>query len=67
MSGYEKDKNLFYHLIIWINWIKIFPLKKAKKQLVKMMVAQVTRLVGLQAILHKEETLIILIKVRLLK
>ena len=38
-SGYEKEKNLFYHLIIWIGWIKIFLLKKIEKQLMKMMVA----------------------------
>ena len=67
MSGYEKEKNLLYHLIIWIGCIKIFPLKKVEKQLVKMMVAQVTGLVGVQAVLRKEETLILLIKVRLLE
>ena len=24
MSGCKKEKNLFYHLIIWIGWIKVF-------------------------------------------
>ena len=24
MSGYKKEKSLFYHLIIWIGWIKVF-------------------------------------------
>ena len=38
--------NLFYHLIIWIGLIKICFLNKVEKQLVKMMVAQVTWLVG---------------------
>ena len=42
MSGYEKEKNLFYHLIIWISRIKIFLLEKVEKQLMMMMVAQVT-------------------------
>ena len=65
MSGYEKEKKLLYHLIIWIGWIKIFSLKKVEKQLVKMMVAQVTRLVGVQALLRNEETLVLLVKVRL--
>ena len=32
MSGYEKEKNLFYHLIIWIYWIKIFlPSKEGRE------------------------------------
>ena len=28
MSGYEKERILFYHLIIWIGWIKVSPLMK---------------------------------------
>ena len=28
MSGYEKERSLFYHLIIWIGWIKVSPLMK---------------------------------------
>ena len=67
MSGYKKEKNLFYHLIIWIVWIKLFPLKNVKKQLMKMMTTQVTGLVGMQAVLRKEETLVFLIEVRLLE
>ena len=63
----EGSKNLFYHPIIWIGWIKIFPLKKVEKQLVMMMVAQVTGKVGLEAVLSKEETLVLLVKVRLLE
>ena len=33
MSGYE-ERSLFYHLIIWIGWIKVFPLmKKVEKEM----------------------------------
>ena len=67
MSGYKNEKNLLYHLIIWIGWIKIVPLKKVEKKLVKMMVAQVIGLVGVQVVLLKEETLVLLIKVSLLE
>ena len=65
MSVYEKEKNLLYHLIIWIGWIKIFPLKNVEKQLVKMMVAQFTVLVVVQVVLRNEETLVLLVKVNL--
>ena len=68
MSGYEKERSLFYHLIIWIGWMKVFLLmKKVEKQLMKMMVPQVLELVGVQVILHKKKILILSIKVRLLK
>ena len=52
-----------------LDWLdqELFPLKEVEKQLVKMMVAQVTRLVGMQAVLCKKETLIIFLKVRLLE
>ena len=34
MSGYEKEMSLFYHLIVWIGWIKVFPLmKKVEKEM----------------------------------
>ena len=49
MIGYEKERSLFYHLIIWIGWIKVFPLiKKVEKQFMKMMVPQIVELVGVQ-------------------
>ena len=52
-----------------LDWLdqELFPLKKVEKQIVKMMVAQVTGLVGMQAVLCKKETLIILLKVQLLE
>ena len=61
------EKNLCYHMIIWIDLIKIFSLKKVKNQLVKIVVAQVIGLVGVQAVLSKEETLVLLVKVRLIE
>ena len=61
------EKNLCYHLIIWISLIKIFSLKKVKNQLVKIVVAQVIGLVGVQAVLRKEETLVLLVRVRLIE
>ena len=68
MSGYEKEKSLFYHLIIWIDWIKVFSLmKKVEKQFMKMMVSQIVELVGVQVMLHKNEISIPIIKVRLLE
>ena len=34
MSGYKNERSLFYHLIIWIGWIKVFPLmKKVEKEM----------------------------------
>ena len=39
MSGYEKERSLFYHLIIWIGWIKVFPLmKKVEKEMLILVV-----------------------------
>ena len=68
MSGYENERSLFYHLIIWIGWIKVFPLmKKVEKQFMKMMVPQVVELVSEQTMLHKKVILILVIKVRLLE
>ena len=68
MSGYEKERSLFYHLIIWIGWIKVFSLmKKVDKKFMKMMVPQIVELVGVQVMLHKKEMLILVVKVRLLK
>ena len=68
MSGYEKEKSLFYHLIIWIDWIKVFSLmKKVEKQFMKMMVPQIVELLGVQVMLHKKEMLISVVKVRLLE
>ena len=61
------EKNLCYHMIIWIDLIKIFSLKKVKNPLVKIVVAQVIGLVGVQAVLSKEETLVLLVKVRLIE
>ena len=56
MSGYKKERNLFYHLIIWISWIKVFLLiKKVEKQFLKMMVPQAVELVGVKAMLHKKD------------
>ena len=34
MSGYKKERSLFYHLIIWIGWIKVFPLMKKDREIV---------------------------------
>ena len=34
MSGYEKEMSLFYHLIVWIGWIKVFPLMKKDREIV---------------------------------
>ena len=68
MSGYEKERSLFYHLIIWIGWIKVFlQMKKVAKQFMKMMVPQIVELVGVQVMLHKNEISIPIIKVRLLE
>ena len=61
------EKNLSYHPIIWIGLIKNFSLKKVENQLVKIVVAQVIGLVGVQAVLRKEETLVLLVKVRLIE
>ena len=68
MSGYEKEMSLFYHLINWIGWIKVFPLmKKIEKQFMKMMVAQIIELIGIQVMLHKKDMLILVVKIRLLE
>ena len=68
MSEYKKENSLFFHLIIWIGWIKVFPLiKKVEKQFMKMMVPQIVELIGVQVMLHKKEILIPVVKVRLLE
>ena len=55
-------------MIIWIGWIKVFPLmKKVEKQFMKMMVPQIVELVGVQVMLHKKKMLIPIVKVRLLE
>ena len=64
-SGYEKKKNLFYHLIIWIGWIMFFSPNEESGETTHENDGVIShRVNGIQEILHKEEILSLIIKVR---